>query len=174
MPAIPTQIVLERDRDLSGRRHQIWVRRALFALLVAVPALALANVFGQRPASATRSAGAATLTLYAPARVRSGLLYEARFKIAARRDLDHAALVLHPGWLEGMTVNTIEPSAEAETSEDGRLRLDLGKIEAGRTFLLFMQFQVNPTNVGRRSQRVELRDGDASLLSLGRTITVLP
>jgi hypothetical protein len=37
-----------------------------------------------------------------------------------------------------------------------------------------MAFQVNPTNVGRRQQSVELMDGNTSLLSFHRTVTIYP
>ena len=174
MAAAPDTIVLKRDRDLSGRGWQIWLRRALFALLPILAALALANLFGQRPGSATASTSAAALDVYAPARVRGGLLFEARFHVFAHETLRDATLVLDPGWLEGMTVNTIEPAPVDETSRNGRLALDLGQIKAGSSYLLFIQFQVNPTNVGHRAQTVELFDGPTRLLRLERTITVFP
>jgi hypothetical protein len=174
VPDVPDTLVLKRDRDLEGRRHDVWVRRGLFALVVAVPVIALFNVFGQRPGSHTLVGPAASLKVYAPSHLRGGLLYEARFHVTAREELRDATLVLGAGWLEGMTVNTIEPSPVSEASNNGRLSLELGHIPKGESFLLFVQFQVNPTNVGRRSQSVELMDGDASLLSYDRTVTVFP
>ena len=52
---------------------------------------------------------------------------------------------------------------------------DLGRIAAGGSFLLFLQFQVNPTNVAwHRPQNVELDDGNQVLARLHRTITVFP
>lgn len=174
MAEIPDTIVLERDRDLAGRAWEIWVRRALFALLPLISVLALLNLFGQRPTSVTVSSPEASLKLFAPPRVRSGLLFEARFRITARQDLKKATLVLHPGWLEGMTVNTIEPSPVDEASANGKLSLDLGHIPAGKSYLLFVQFQIDPTNVGHRPQTVELFDGDQKLLQLDRSITVFP
>jgi len=44
--SVPDEIVLRRDRDLAGRRHEIWVRRGFLALFAVVPVLALFNVFG--------------------------------------------------------------------------------------------------------------------------------
>jgi hypothetical protein len=73
-----------------------------------------------------------------------------------------------------MTVNTIEPSPTSEASKNGNLSLVLGHIPAGRTFLLFMQFQVDPINVGHRAQDVALYDGNRKLLELHRTITIFP
>jgi hypothetical protein len=40
--------------------------------------------------------------------------------------------------------------------------------------VLYLQFQINPTNVGRRSQTVWLYDGARLLLTVPRTITVYP
>ena len=174
MADVPQQIVLKRHRDLSGRAWQIWVRRSLFVLLPAVAVLGLVNLFGQRPQSQTATANGATLKVYAPSRVRSGLLFMARFHITAHRDLKQATLVLGPGWLENMTVNTIEPSPVGEASDNGRLSLDLGHIPAGGSYLLFMDFQTNPTNVGHRNASVTLRDGNQELLHIHREITIWP
>jgi hypothetical protein len=174
MADAPDAIVLRRHRDLEGRGWQIWVRRVLFALVCLVPVLALFNVFGQRPVSKTLVGPAASLKVYAPTKLRGGLLVEARFHVTAREDLKDATLVLGTGWLEGMTINTLEPSPVSEASNNGRLSLELGHIPAGESYILFMQFQVNPTTVGRRTQTVELMDGDTSLLSYSRTLTVFP
>ncbi len=174
MADVPDTIVLKRDRDLVGRGWQIWVRRSLFTLLPIIALLGLLNLFGQRPSTFTKAAPAATLKLLAPSRVRSGVLYEARFRVTAHEDLKSATLLLGPGWLESMTLNTIEPSPVNEASVNGQLSLELGHIPAGSSHLLFMQFQTNPTNVGHRSAPVTLLDGDEKLLEIHRTITIFP
>jgi hypothetical protein len=172
---IPDTIVLKRHRDLEGRRKDVWFRRSLLALVGLIPVLALFNVFGQRPGGSTVGTSTARLQLYAPARLRGGLLYEARFRITARRELKKAILVLDPGWGEGQQINTIEPSPSGEASRDGQLELTLGHIPAGQSYLLFMQFQVNPTNVAwHRPQNVELFDGGTHLLTVEHKLTVYP
>jgi hypothetical protein len=153
----------------------VWWRRGLVALVGVIPLLALFNVFGQRPGTATVATAAARLQVYAPTRVRGGLLYEARFRITARRELKKALLVLDPGWAEGMSMNTIEPSPGSQASRDGQLSFSLGHIPAGKSYLLFMQFQVNPTNLAwHRPQNVELFDGGTHLLTVKRSVTVFP
>ncbi|HET7568128.1 MAG TPA: hypothetical protein VFJ91_09075 [Gaiellaceae bacterium] len=174
MADIPDRIVLKRDRDLEGRRHAVYGRRGGVLLLAAFLVAGLLGVFGQRPGTSLAASPQATLELFAPAHLRGGLLYEARFTIRARRPLKHAVLVLSPGWAESQQINTIEPSPLGETSSDGRLALLLGHIDAGSTYRLFMQFQVNPTNVGRRAADVALYDGSRRLLHLDRTVTVFP
>jgi hypothetical protein len=170
---VPDTLVLERHRDLNGHT-ELWARRAILGLIALVSVLGLANLFGQHPATVTADAPAASLKLYAPAHLRGGLLFMARFHVFAHENLEHATLVLDPGWAEGITINTIEPSPVSETSRDGRLAFDLGRIPAGQSHLLFMHFQVNPTNVGRRPQDVDLLDGDTPILHVDRTVTIFP
>ncbi len=176
MTDVPDGIVLKRHRDLEGMgRSGIWVRRACLALIALVSVLGLVNVFGQRPSTLTANVSAATLSVYAPTAIRGGDFMEARFHITAKRDLKEAILKLDPGWAEGMSWNSAEPSPVAETSDNGRFSLDLGRIKAGHSFILFLQFQVNPTNVAwHRPQNVELDDGHQVLARIHRTITVFP
>jgi hypothetical protein len=174
MATVPDTLTLKRHRDLEGRRRDAWVRRALLALVGLLPLLALTNLFGQRPHVATAAARAATLELYAPGHLRGGLLWEARFTVVAHRELRDAVLELDKGWLEGMQINTIEPSPVGEGSNNGKLVLDLGHVPRGRRYILFMQFQVNPTNVGRRPQSVRLYDGTRLLATIHRRITIFP
>jgi len=149
-------------------------RRIGYALLLIVVVLALLNLFGQRPSTSTADASAATFQLYAPSHLRGGLLYMARFRVTAKQDLKKATLILDQGWAENLTINTIEPAPTDETSDNGRLSLELGRLAAGETYALYMEFQVNPTNVGRQSQDVELRDGDSHIATISRTATVFP
>jgi hypothetical protein len=170
----PDGIVLRRHRDLEGRQWLPWLRRFLLALVAALVVLALAGAFGQRPSSTSANAAPATLDVSAPGAVRGGLLYQARFTIQAKEALQDATLVLNDEWLEGMTVNTIEPSPVSEASRDGRLALSLGHLPAGAKYVLFMQFQVNPTTVGSRTLRAELDDGDQLVLALTRHLRIYP
>ncbi len=156
-------------------RSGIWVRRAIIGLLTVFAVLGALNLFGQRPGTVRADVGAATISLYAPDAIRGGDFMEARFHITAKRDLKKATLVLDPGWAEGMNINTIEPSPVGEASRNGRLAFELGHIPAGHSFILFMQFQVIPTNVAwRRAQNVELDDGNTLVATLHHTITVYP
>jgi hypothetical protein len=170
---IPDQLALEVARDREGRQD-IMFRRLAFASLVVFLGLGLFNLFGQRPSTTTAEAADAKLEVYAPERVRGGLFYEARFRVDAVRELKEATLVLDPGWAEGITINTVEPAPVGGASRDGKLVFVLGRIPAGQKHLLFLQLQVNPTNVGHRSQDVQLFDGDELLATANRSVTVFP
>jgi hypothetical protein len=172
--AVPDRLTLAHHRDLVGRERRPRVRWALLAVLGLFCLLGLANVFGQRPDTQTVSSPAASLEIYSPTSLRSGLYYESRFTVEARREIREATLVLDPGWLEGMTLNTLAPSPVGEASRDGRLAFDLGRVPAGDRHVFFLHFQVNPTTVGRRGADVELHDGETRLLHVDRRVTVYP
>jgi hypothetical protein len=174
MAGAPDTLTLKRHRDMKGREWWIPGRRILLALLGAILLAALFNVFGQRPQSMTVAAPRASLKVYAPVHLRSGLVYAARFHITAREDIKDAFLVLDPGWAEGYTVNGLAPQPLTEADRNGRLAYGFGHIPAGQSLIFFMSLQVNPTNVGRRSQNVELDDGETPILSIHRKVTIFP
>jgi hypothetical protein len=172
----PDYLQLERHRDWQGRRLDAVIARAGLALICVIPVLGLLDVFGQSPSVKTVAdpAGAVTLQLSAPASVRGGLLFEARFDIRAKQGIKNAVLVLDSGWNEAMSMNTIEPGATSEVSRNGSLALTLGKIPAGKLWREYIQFQANPVNSGSQSQGVTLYDGNVELLHLNRTLKVWP
>jgi hypothetical protein len=172
--AAPDGLTLRHHRDLEGREKRPRVRQVLIGLLATFIALGALNLFGQRPSTATGATDGVELEVYSPTRVRSGLYFMSRFTIRAVEEIENATLVLDPGWLEGMTLNTLEPAPVGEANRDGRLVLELGRVPAGTEHVFFLHFQVNPTNVGHRPQDVDLLDGERLLVHLDRTVTVFP
>jgi hypothetical protein len=170
----PQFLTLKRNRDLEGVSSGPWARRLLVALLTVVVVLGALNVFGQQPDTVVVDADAARLELFSPEDLRSGLYFMSRFVIDAKEDLDEATLVLDPGWLEGVTLNTVEPSPVGEASRDGQIAFELGHIPAGDQYRFYLQFQVNPTEFGRRSHDVALYDGDTLLARIDRTTMIWP
>jgi hypothetical protein len=171
---VPQSIVLVRHRDLHSIAYNRPFRWAVILLLAVFIVLGLANVFGQRPDTLWLHTPAATLELYAPSHLRGGLLWEARFTLTAHRDIKSAVLSFSPGWNEGMQQNTIEPNPLGYASRNGDLLLTLGHVPAGHVYRLFMEFQANATNVGRRRADVTLYDGATKLGTIHRTVTVFP
>ena len=174
MARAPDRLTLSRNRDLEGTERRPDVRWVLLTAVGIFLLFGLDNAFGQRPGTDTASAGGVELEVYSPSRLRSGLYFMTRFMITTTRELENATLLLDPGWLEGMTLNTLEPTPVGEANRDGKLALELGPVRAGTKHVFFLHFQVNPTNVGRRSQDVELHDDTTPLLHLDRTVTVFP
>lgn len=169
---------LERTRDLKGREDHVWARRAVLAIFALIGVFALLNGVGQRASTVSRAGPAtgpvADLEVKSPTRVRGGLLFQARITIRARRQIRQPLIVLGPGWLDGLTLNTLEPAAASERSRDGGVELSYGTIQSTEPVSLYLEYQVNPTTVGRKTQRVTLYDGQRRLVSLDRELTVLP
>jgi hypothetical protein len=174
MGDIPDQIVLKRHLDLEGPGFHRRVRHVILALIALFLVLGLFNVFGQRPATRNVDTPQANLELYMPDHLRGGLLYEARLTITAHTDVKNALLQFSPGWSEGMQMNTIEPTPLGQGSRNGDMLFTLGHIPAGQKYRMFFQFQVDPTNIGRRRADVTLYNGSAKLLTIHRSVTVFP
>jgi hypothetical protein len=152
----------------------LWARRAVIALLAVVAVLGLADLFGQRASGSSAAGPDATLALRAPRVVRGGLMFQSRVDIAATRAVDHPRLVLERGWMEGMQVNSINPTPQGEAARGDRVVLSFPALAAGHRMTVWLQFQVDPTNVGRRSYGLELDDAETPLARIHRDITVLP
>ena len=170
----PDGLRIERNRDLHGRSRHVWYRRALLGAIAVLPILALLNVFGQRPTTTSAHAPAADLVVTAPARLRSGLIFQVRVKVTAHQDIQKPQLVFDPGWWESMSENSMAPNPSSETNENGRVVLSYTKLAAGHTLIAWLYFQVNPTNVGERREDVELDDGATPIAYVHRSLTIFP
>jgi hypothetical protein len=169
----PQFLTLKQNRDRT-ERLELFFRRGFFLLVFLFALAALLNVFGQRPSDTLAASSTADLHVFAPTALRGGLYYQGRMTIDAKQEIKKAVLVLDSGWTEQMQINTIEPSPVGESSRDGRLALEFGHIPAGQKLVAWMQFQVNPTNVGHRSQDVALYDDTTLLAEVNRSVTVFP
>jgi hypothetical protein len=171
---LPDGITLEDHCDVSGRRRYVWVRRGLLCAIALLPLLALLGVFGQRPATSSANSPTASLSVTAPTRLRSGLIFQVKVKVYAHRDIKQLQLDFDEGWWESMSVNSIAPEPEDETSKNGQVQLTYGKLQAGETLVTRIYFQVNPTNVGKRRENVTVADGETPLLRVHRSLTIFP
>jgi hypothetical protein len=172
--AVPEGLTLEQHRDRPARRSRQVVRWVLLGALTLILVLGLANVFGQHSLESTVESSAGSLVVDAPRTLRGGLFFQARLIVTGAEEIERATVVLDPGWLEDITLNTVEPAPVGEASRDGKIALELGRVPAGDEHLLFLHFQVNPTAAGRRSQDVDLYDGDRLLGSIERDAFIWP
>jgi hypothetical protein len=174
MSTLPDTLTRKENVEPTAGRFEKWARRAGLLLVLAVAALGLANVFGQRASTATATSPEAELEVRAPAALRGGVIAEARFTIRARTTITHANLLLDQGWFDAMTLNSTEPDPVGWSQENGRPVIELGTIRAGELYVQRLQYQINPTAVGRRHQDVALRDGERPIAAVRRSILVYP
>jgi hypothetical protein len=167
---------LERDShiDLHRRNVEPWVRLAILLVFLGISAAGLANVFGQKTSQTSAGSDAAELEINAPSAARGGLIYQVRFRVLAHRDLAEPALVLSDGWFEGLTINTLEPDPDRWEQRDGVNILVYPSVAEGEMLVARLQYQVNPTALGRRHQDVTLEDGGVQLLSAEHSMTIFP
>jgi hypothetical protein len=174
MEELPDGITLKRNRDLTGWMRSLWWRRALLCAVAALPVLALLDVFGQHPSTTSAASPAAGLTVTAPTRLRSGLIFQVKVSVTAHQEIGQLQLSFDEGWWESMSVNSIEPEPSNENSHDGKIVLSYGNLPAGKRLVCWIYFQVNPTNVGNRREDVELEDGSRVLARVNRSLTIFP
>jgi hypothetical protein len=169
----PQSLTLKDNRDAT-EVYELGARRAFFVLLTLALLFGLANAYGQSPTGSEVDTRTALLEVSAPVDVRGGLYFQGRYRITAHEEIEKATLVLESGWLESMHINTIEPSPVGESSREGDLALDFGHVASGDSITVYLQFQVNPNNLGRRSQDVRLYDDTELLATAQRDVTIWP
>ena len=174
MAELPGNLQPDRHRDLGGRGPGPWVRRVYLAVLLAIVVLALLDVFGQGNSTATSADPKATLAVKAPEGLRGGLLYQVRITVQTRVALSHPRIVMSPGWFEGLTLNTLEPTPESEGTRQGAVTLTYPALGPGDSLVVFTDWQVNPTTVDSRTVDVELDDGSTPITRVSRKLTVFP
>jgi hypothetical protein len=170
----PDGITLKHNRDLDGWRRSPWWRRALLCCVAALPVLALLNVFGQDPSTTSAASPEAGFRVTAPTRLRGGLIFQVKVSVTAHREIGQLQVAFDEGWFESMSVNSIDPEPSNESSHDGDLVLSYGGLPAGKRLVFWIYFQVNPTNVGKRRENVELEDGSRVLAQVHRSLTIFP
>lgn len=174
MSAFPDGLTGPAHQDLEGRAIEVLARRVVLGLLVVFLIAGLFSLFGQRSATVTASGGGATLTVRSPDALRGGLVYQTKITAQGAAAIDAPKLVLSPGFLDGLTINTLEPSPAEEKTVDGHLVLTFPPVEAGDLLTVWIDGQVNPTTVGRRVHEVTLRDGENPLVSARLDVEVYP
>ena len=167
---LPAEIDLGRHRDFEGRRGGQWLRRGFLTLLLLLIVAALANLFGQAAATDTASGAAGTLSAKVPSRVRGGLTYQGEFVLQASEDIGAPTLVLDRGLVDQTTLNTVQPEPAGSTTDaDGNLKLRFAPMPAGRTLVVYVEFQANPINIGSHDADFSFYDGDEEIASIPRT-----
>lgn len=174
MSDLPQGIDLPRHRDFRGKQAGQWLRHGFLLLLTIFVLAALLNVFGARPQTEEAGAGAASLKVTAPERVRGGLLYQARLEIHATEAIGAPTLVFDKGWIEETTINTVQPEPAETTSDPKHLKMRFPPLTPGRTLAVYISLQANPNDVGTHNADVALYNADEEIASVDRTQVNFP
>jgi hypothetical protein len=169
--AWPDGIGQEHVQKVAGwRRHASPLSLLAFGVVVV---LALAGVLGhERDWSAT--ANGATVTVHMPETIRNGEFVEIRIGVESDTAIDSLVVSIDADLWEDTTINTMIPAPAEEESADGEFRFTFAALEAGTSFLLKIDAQINPDIVGGNAGAVTVYDGDGVLVSTDVQMLVLP
>lgn len=116
----------------------------------------------------------AQLTAKLPTVLRNGQIFEFRFQIYAKSPLRNPTLTISRELWDDMTINTMLPAAQKETSTDGEVRLSYGPIATGEALDVKFDGQINPPLFGEAQGHIGLYDDDRFLGQMPVRIEVRP
>ena len=153
-----------------------WRRRGGVIALIALSLLMLAALVGLAGVEETlaEESDVATVTWHAPHRIRNGQFLEMRLQVDAHERIDELVVGVEASLWEDFTINTLIPAAAEEASEDGELLFTFGPIEAGGSFLMKVDAQINPDMLWLNEGAVTVYDGEEVIVELPVVMEVLP
>jgi hypothetical protein len=166
----------EFNLDLEGRALEPWIRRALLTLLALFVLGGLMSLMGQTPTTIRSEGERGAVSLTTPPTLRGGLMFQTKITIEAgpSAPLHSPELVLSKGFLDGLTLNTLEPGPAEEESDADHLTLTFPRLDPGKATTVWIDYQVNPTTVGARTQELALLDDGDPVADVALPVEVLP
>ena len=171
-PTPPDGIAAEHI-DKRGGLH---AHASILSLLVlgAIVAWGASGYAGSRVERRSVAADAVALVVSAPSLIRNGEVYETTFEVTARRRIGKLVLAVSPSLWRETTTNSMVPQPGEQTFENGMFRFAFEPLEAGASFLVKADLQINPSLFGDNAGDVVVLDGRQRLASLPLRIRVLP
>lgn len=159
-----------QGRSRGWRAHASAIGLGVLALAMAFALTGLAGV----EETLKDESEAASVEWHSPARIRNGEFFEMRLSVEAHETIDELVVGVEAGLWEDFTINTLFPAPTEETSEDGELRFTFGPLEAGTSFLMKVDAQINPDMLWRNEGAVTVYDGERQIGRVPVVIEVLP
>jgi len=97
-----------------------------------------------------------------------------RFRVNSHAPLEDVTIAITPSLMQDMTINTLSPGPEKESFGTGGVRWSYGPLDKGKTLVVKIDGQINPSLFGGTKGAVALYDGDRRLGALPVSIRVLP
>lgn len=159
------------DADRGAlRRSNPWS----LLVLGAIVALGLSGYAGGRDGDAAAESESAHLHVHWPSVIRNGHVYESILTVRARKPIEKLVLAVPGAMLRELTLNAMYPAAGDESYVDGDYRYAFGRLEAGDTFVVRVEMQINPALFGFSRGHVRLLDDKRALTGLDVSMLVLP
>ncbi len=146
-----------------------------FVVLGGLVATAMTGVLGGRPSPVyVVSTPIAALEVKLARPLRSGVFFETRIRIDARRDIAKPVIGIDSTLWRDLTINSHIPAAADESFKEGQYRFEYAPLKAGDTLEIKIDGQTNPPLVGKLAGNITLLDGDHRLAQMSVSIPVLP
>lgn len=164
------------DNHARGRGGLHKIPNVLSILVLgAIVAAALLGLFGGGKSPPVQVTTAdATLTVTTPQTMRSGLFFETRITVAARRPIADVVIALPPALWRDQTINTTIPGADKEEGADGSFRFHYGALKSGETLEIKYDGQINPPLFAGTRGSIALLDGERPLADVPLNYRVWP
>lgn len=132
------------------------------------------GLFGQEGTLAAEG-DAAALQVLAPNRIRNGEFYEMTLRIEVREPVDNLVLEVDEAVWRDVTVNSFFPAPERESFADGAFVFEFGPMEAGTTFVVKVDCQVNPDHPpASNAGTIAVTDDGDAIAGVDYRLEVLP
>jgi hypothetical protein len=163
----------EHTRRQSFIQHYLgWLALGLLGALLA---LSLTGLLGGHPnPTLTADGDRAELAVNMPHVLRSGEFFEMRFRVLAKQPIAKPVLAVSHSYLRDLTLNTFKPSPAEESSDGKFYRMEFEPLEAGESFEVMVDGQVNPDLFGGTSGTIEVLDGETRLNAIPLKLEVRP
>ena len=166
--------VQDRHVAVPSRLHRHANPLSLLVLGGLILVALLGVLGGGKAETVTARSPAADLSVTVPHTMRSGIFFEMRAEVTARRAIADAVIAIDASAWHDLTINTQIPAADTEEATDGVFRFHYGPLKAGERLTMKVDGQINPPlTLGTRG-RVALLDGEAELAAVPLHIRVLP
>lgn len=146
-----------------------------FVILGSLVAAAMTGILGGRPAAVTVvTAPAASLEVKLASPLRSGLFFETRLRVTARRAIGKPVIGIDASLWRDLTINSQIPAPADERFADGQYRFSYPALKAGETLEIKIDGQTNPPLVGAVAGAITLLDDERRLAETYVAVPVLP
>ena len=171
-----TQLFSDIERDSGSGLVGVNGRRLVMLVFTVISAVGLLGLIGQRTSDSIASTPSVRMRLSAPEGVRGGLFFQSRAR-DPRADADRASAARARQRLDRGHAGQLDRAGrrERDRAATASVVLSYGALEAGDVLRVWLQFEVDPTSVGKRSYTIELDDEDrAAGPDSDRDLRVLP
>lgn len=152
-----------------------WRSPIAFAVFAAILGAAISGwLGGGAPEVARHRTPDAVATIEYQPILRSGNWFETILDVTPAKAVNDLVVAVDQPLWRGMSIDTMAPDAESAEALDGRYSYHFGKVEAGKSFRVKFDGQIQPRALRTLSGVMRVEDGERTLLTIPMKVTVLP